>query len=259
MEILSKCLSFFGIQGFLLGCLVFIPLERILTLRDQQRVLREGWRNDLVYVFVNGAVVRAGLTVLLIGAAPVLHWLMHEEMRTTIANQSYWLQTIAAIIVADLGFYVAHRAFHSIPLLWRFHAIHHSIEELDWLAAARVHPVDQIVTKGVSLLPLIALGFDAVPIAIFSTIYFWHSLLLHANVRLSVGPLGWLIASPAFHHWHHAHEPAAHNKNYAGQLAILDTMFGTLFLPRGRMPARYGLNTPTPQTYLQQIAHPFRR
>lgn len=259
MEGFDRALALFGVQAFLLAGIVFVPLERLLALRKGQRILRDGWRNDLVYVFLNGAVVRTGVGAALFGAAAIAHSLVPPDLRAAVAAQPYWLQTLATIVVADLGFYAAHRMFHRVPLLWRFHAIHHSIEALDWLAAARVHPLDQIVTKGMSLVPLVVLGFAPVPVAIFSAIYFWHSLLLHANVRLRFGPLSGVIASPAFHHWHHANEPAAHDTNYAGQLAILDRLFGTLHLPHGRMPARYGTDVALPQTYLGQTLYPFTR
>ena len=259
MEDLDRALALFGVQAFLLAGIVFVPLERLLALRKDQRVFRDGWRNDLVYIFVNGAVVRMGVGAALFGAAALAHGLVPPGLRTTVAAQPYWLQTLAAIVVADLGFYAAHRMFHRVPLLWKFHAVHHSIEALDWLAAARVHPLDQIVTKGVSLAPLVVLGFAPVPVAIFSAIYFWHSLLLHANVRLGLGPISGVIASPAFHHWHHANEAAAHDTNFAGQLAILDRLFGTLHLPLGRLPARYGTDMALPQTYLGQTLYPFAR
>ncbi|WP_246672129.1 MULTISPECIES: sterol desaturase family protein [unclassified Mesorhizobium] len=84
-----------------------------------------------------------------------------EALSATVQSQPLWLQAIEALIIADIGFYLAHRAFHAVPFLWRFHAIHHSIEEMDWLAAHRVHPVDQILTKSASFLPLFALGFQA--------------------------------------------------------------------------------------------------
>jgi sterol desaturase/sphingolipid hydroxylase (fatty acid hydroxylase superfamily) len=186
-------------------------------------------------------------------------WLMPRQVQAAVAGQPYWLQVVEAIILADLGFYTAHRLFHSIPWLWKFHAVHHSIEELDWLAAARVHPIDQIVTKGMSILPLFALGFAAVPIGIFAAIYFWHSILVHANVRLNFGPLRWLIASPEFHHWHHANQREAYNTNYAGQLSILDKLFGTMYMPEGQVPEKYGVNDPVPNTYLLHLIYPFKR
>jgi sterol desaturase/sphingolipid hydroxylase (fatty acid hydroxylase superfamily) len=114
-----------------------------------------------------------------------------------------------------------HRLFHSIPALWRIHQIHHSIEEMDWLAGARVHPIDQILTRGATLLPCFALGFSAWTIAVFAVAYHWHSMLLHSNLRLSFGPLNRLIASPDFHRWHHCRDREAWDRNFAGQLSLM--------------------------------------
>ena len=185
-------------------------------------------------------------------------WLVSAELRVAVAQQPYWMQVIEAVILADLGFYVAHRLFHGVPWLWRFHAIHHSIQELDSLASVRVHVLDQLVTKGISMLPLLLLGFDAVPIAISVGIYFWHSILVHSNVRMSFGPLRWIIASPVFHHWHHATRPDAYGKNFAGQLSILDKLFGTMYMPKGQTPESYGLDEPVPHTYISQMLYPFK-
>jgi sterol desaturase/sphingolipid hydroxylase (fatty acid hydroxylase superfamily) len=98
-----------------------------------------------------------------------------------------------------------------------------------------------------------------VPIGIFSAIYFWHSSLVHSNVRLNFGPLRWLIASPEFHHWHHANQREAYNTNYAGQLSILDALFGTMRMPEGQMPEKYGVNDPVPNTYILHLIYPFKR
>jgi sterol desaturase/sphingolipid hydroxylase (fatty acid hydroxylase superfamily) len=185
-------------------------------------------------------------------------WLVSAELRAAVARQPYWTQVIEAVILGDLGFYVAHRLFHAVPWLWRFHAIHHSIQELDWFAGVRVHVLDQLVTKGISMLPLLVLGFDAVPLGISAGIYFWQSILIHANVRMSFGPLRWMIASPVFHHWHHAARPEAHGKNFAGQLSILDKLFGTMYMPNGQTPESYGLNEPVPHTYISQMLYPFK-
>lgn len=255
----SGLAGFFNLRGFLLACLVFIPLERLLALREEQQIFRKWWWNDLIYVFANRLIISLVLGVLVIGVIALADWLMPDQVQAAVAGQPYWLQVVEAIVIADLGFYTAHRLFHSVPWLWKFHAVHHSIEELDWLAAARVHPVDQVITKAFSLLPLFALGFAAVPIAIFSAIYFWHSFLVHANVRLNFGPLRWVIASPEFHHWHHANQREAYNTNYAGQLSILDKLFGTMRMPEGQMPEKYGVNDPVPNTYIPHLIYPFKR
>ena len=256
MEFLANLFDF---RLFFLAALIFIPLERLFGARRQQGLLRRYWANDLVYVFVNGVIIRLGIVAgvaLILALSPLL---VPGDVRGAVASQPVWLQLIEVLLVADLGFYAAHRLFHSVPALWRIHQVHHSIEEMDWLAAARVHPVDQILTKSASLLPVFALGFSGWAIAAFALLYHWHSLLLHSNLRLSFGPLNRLIASPNFHHWHHCRDREAWDRNFAGQLALWDFLFGTAYLPRGRTVERFGIGETVPETYPAQLAHPFRR
>ena len=101
--------------------------------------------------------------------------------------------------------------------------------------------------------------FRRATIAISSAIFFWHSLLLHANVRIGFGPLNQIIASPVFHHWHHAACPEAGGKNFAGQLSILDTIFDTTYMPAGQEPQRYGVDDPLPHTFVSSSSSPFKK
>lgn len=256
MSFLSELLDF---RLFLVAAFVFIPLERLFAARKGQKLLRDGWTNDLVYVFVNSIVIRIGLVFAVLAILTLGALVVPGALREAVAGQPLWLQAIEVLLLADLGFYLAHRAFHSFPVLWRFHAVHHSIEEMDWLAAARVHPIDQIITKSASLLPCFALGFSEWAIGAFAIAYHWHSLLLHSNVRFGFGPLKWLIASPQFHHWHHARDREAWDRNFAGQLALWDFVFGTAHLPDGRRPKAFGVADPVPSGYAAQLLHPFRR
>jgi sterol desaturase/sphingolipid hydroxylase (fatty acid hydroxylase superfamily) len=258
MDLFNFFADWLNLKSILIACLIFIPLERLLAMHPLQGIFRRGWWNDVIYLFVNGWLIKLGVLIMIAGPIVVSAWLIPPPVRVAVAGQPYWLQIVEVVLVADLGFYFAHRMFHAIPLLWRFHQIHHSIEELDWLAAVRVHPVDQIATKGISLLPVFALGFSEAAIAAFAFLYHWQSILLHSNISISFGPLRWLIASPDFHHWHHSKEVAARDKNFAGQLSLLDVLFGTAHMPHGQVPSQYGIDDPLPSTYVKQLLHPFK-
>ena len=110
----------------------------------------------------------------------------------------------------------------------------------------------------VSLLPVFSLGFSEVAIGVSLMIYGWQSVLVHSNLRIKFGPLRWLLASPEFHHWHHSKDLEARDKNFAGQLPLFDVLFGTLYMPRGRMPEKYGIDEPMPENYLSQLLYPVR-
>lgn len=246
------------LKGALIVALVFLPLERLLPRRREQPVLRRYWTVDTFYFLLNRIPIGIGFLLLIALAVGAGQALLPAEWRAAVAAQPFWLQVAEMIVVADLLFYAVHRLFHAVPFLWRFHAVHHSIEDLDWLAAHRVHPVDQILTKGVSLIPCFALGFSDAAIGVSLLIYKWHALLLHSNVRVDFGPLRWVIATPAFHHWHHADEPDAWDRNFAGQLSLWDVLFGTANMPAGKLPSRYGIGETLPASYLSQLLYPFR-
>ena len=248
---------FLGLKNALLAAVVFIALERAIPKEPRQKILRPNWLNDLIYLVFNRWFIGYGIALLILFMTT--HPIIPTSLRRAVAGQNLWFQTIEILVVADLTFYLVHRVFHAVPALWRFHQIHHSIEHMDWLAGYRVHPIDQILTRGGSLIPCVALGFSGTAFGIFGMIYFAHSVLLHSNVRISFGPLRWLIASPQFHHWHHSREPDAWGKNFAGELSLIDILFGTAYMPKGQWTPSYGIHDVLPRNYVGQLAYPFVR
>lgn len=249
----------FDFRLFLVAALLFIPLERLLAKKADQPILRRQFSLDLVYVFANGMLIRlclAGIVIMLLAASPLL---MPAGIRAAIAGQPLWLQVIEVMLIADLGLYVAHRAFHASPRLWRIHQVHHSIEAMDWLAAHRVHPIDQVLTKFASFLPVFALGYSGAAIGLFGLIFQFHAVLVHANVRMSFGPLKHMIVSPEFHHWHHERAREAWDRNFAAQFAFWDWLFGTAYLPKDRKAENFGIGETLPDSYAGQLLHPFRK
>jgi sterol desaturase/sphingolipid hydroxylase (fatty acid hydroxylase superfamily) len=246
-----------GLKIILATCLVFVPLERLFALNGQQKVFRPGWANDLIFLLLNGLVVKLGLIAIVVASLFVAAQIVPASVQDTVGALPFWIQIPLIILLSDLGIYWIHRMFHAVPWLWRFHEIHHSSEELDWLAATRVHPVDQILTRGAPLLVVIALGFSVWSISVCALLFHWQAFLVHSNVRIGFGPLRLLLVSPAFHHWHHSRDGEARDKNFAGQLSFLDALFGTLHMPQGRMPTAYGLDQPMRQRYVLQLLYPF--
>jgi lathosterol oxidase len=162
------------------------------------------------------------------------------------------------ILVADFTQYWVHRAFHAVPALWRFHAVHHSAEQMDWLAGSRLHLVDVAVTRGLTYVPIYVLGFADGPLFAYLVVVSAQATFIHANVRFTFGPLKYLVATPQFHHWHHAADAEAVDKNFAVHLPVLDVLFGTAHLP-DRWPSAYGTigGTPPPRGFFRQLLWPF--
>lgn len=113
-------------------------------------------------------------------------------------------------------------------------------------------------TRTCTVLPLFALGFSRATFGAFVGFAGFQAIFVHANVRVRFGLLRWMVATPEFHHWHHANQPEAHNTNFAGEFPFVDALFGTLHLPKGTRPAVYGIDDPVPEGYLGQLAWPFR-
>ena len=244
--------------GLGLMCLIFVPIERILPAHREQKVLRTGLFTDGLHYFFSGMIIGFGAVFIAIGAHYAGQALLPQAFLDAVAGQPIWLAYLEALVIADLGFYWSHRLFHAVPFLWKFHQVHHSSEQLDFFASHRVHPIDQWSTRSATAAPLFFFGFAPEVIALMLTVYTWHGLLLHANVRLELGPLNWIIATPRYHHWHHANHPEAWDKNFAGQLSLLDVLFGTMYLPGRERPEVYGIEDPVPAGYVDQLMYPVR-
>jgi sterol desaturase/sphingolipid hydroxylase (fatty acid hydroxylase superfamily) len=246
----------FGFKVILIIFLVFVPLERLFAMHPQ-KVFRRDWGNDVIFLLLNGVLTKLGLLALIVGIISAAAWIVPASFQAVVGGLPYWVQIPAIIVIADFGFYWIHRLFHAVPWLWKFHSVHHSMEELDWLAASRGHPFDQIVTMGGSLVPVFALGFSEWAIGIYASLHLWQSVLAHSNIRVGFGPLRFLFVSPEFHHWHHSRHHEARDRNFAAQLSFLDVLFGSFHSPRGQIPTAYGLDRQMPQRYFRQLLYPF--
>ena len=249
-------MEFLHFEELLIAFVVLVPLELLFPIHADKAMARPGWKLDLTYAILNGVLVRAGILLILIATAQAAGSLI-PGVRAWVGSFSLWLQIPVALLISDLGWYWAHRAAHHFPWLWRFHAVHHSIENMDWLAGYRVHPLDQVVTRSAALVPVLLLGFSEAALIPIMTLFYWQGLLEHSNIRLRGGPLEHIFVFPQYHHWHHADHPDAWDRNFAGQLSLLDWVFGTRYSADGP-PEGYGSSTPVPDGYVDQLLFPFK-
>jgi lathosterol oxidase len=255
----SLGLDWFALNVLLLAAL-FVPLERLWPLRPEQSTFRRGWTTDTLYFLISHLFVQITTFLILAPAQAAFTMLEGLAWREAIAGLPLIVQFGAVLLCADLAEYFIHRAFHTVPVLWRFHAIHHSSLDMDWLAGSRLHIVDVIVTRAIVVFPLFALGFDQRAVAAYLVFVSFHAVFIHANVRFDLEPIERWIVTPRFHHWHHAKDRAAIDKNFAVHLPWIDRWFGTAYEPAGRWPEDYGIEgDPVPPDLLPQTLWPLKK
>ncbi len=240
---------------------LFAPLEYLFAVRKQP-FFHAGWATNLGWYFVNSLVTVALLAPPLALLATMVHAVLPASWTGAAAALPLWARMIAAMVVGEIGFYWGHRWSHEFPLLWRFHAVHHSAEHMNFLVNTRAHPVDMLFTRLCGMVLLFATGLastvgskpDLVPMLVLLIGTLW-SFFIHANLRWRLGPLEWLLSSPAFHHWHHTRDDHQ-DHNYASMLPVFDRIFGTHYVPK-HWPAAYGTATPMPASLTGQFFEPF--
>ena len=236
----SLGLDWFVISLFF-SALVFVPLEKSLGRRDQA-TLRPEWRTDLAYFFMSHVLVQFILILVTAWTSQIAALAAFPTLKAAIQSLPVWAQFLLAVFCADQAQALLHRAYHNLPWLWRFHAVHHSSRHMDWLAGSRIHVVEIILTRSAVLLPLIVLGFAPAAINAYVILVGLQAVLAHANLGLHFGWLEYLLVLPRYHHWHHAREKAYVDVNYAIHLPLVDMLMGTFKLPpKGEWPEEYGV------------------
>jgi sterol desaturase/sphingolipid hydroxylase (fatty acid hydroxylase superfamily) len=243
--------------SFALLAVVFGPLERLFPARAGQRVFRSAFAIDACFFF-GQYLAFAGL------AATAVAWLhqgvlLHlptSGLRAFVASQPLFVQAALALVLGDFIVYWFHRACHRFDFLWRFHAVHHSAEHLDWLAAFREHPFDGLATQLCLNLPGIVLGVPFEALGAIVVLRGMWAIFVHSNVRLPLGPLRYLLGAPELHHWHHVRTGRTLH-NFANLAPWLDLAFGTYHCPKGEETYPLGLVDPWPRGYVAQLLRPF--
>jgi sterol desaturase/sphingolipid hydroxylase (fatty acid hydroxylase superfamily) len=256
-----------GILIALAGLSVLLcAFERLFPCVRAQPLWRRDSNVDALYWLLTPLVTRTIVRIVGLACVVVVFAALDRQVaaRLTegfgpVATQPLWLLTIEVLLLGDLIGYWTHRSFHQ-RRLWKFHAVHHCSTRLDWLSAVRVHPVNDVVSKLVPAVLLACLGFPFQVLAGYLAVLTFYTIVLHANVDWSYGPLRHIIASPVFHRWHHTTEEQGLNRNFAPLFPFIDLLFGTFLMPHRVRPERFGTDTTrVPESFLGQLLFPFQR
>jgi len=242
---------------------VAIALEYALPFRRAWLHSHGDLRTDLAHLVVTSNVVtgvRWAVTAGFVAVTGLLGAAGPTGFAVWPAAWPLWAQVaLIAVLQSFFGYWI-HRAHHTLPILWRLHAVHHSAPRVYWLNQVRVHPIESVL-DGLTFLPLLLLGTPERALLVFTALAGMHLTLQHANIDLRIGPLNWIVSMSELHRWHHSRERAEADANYGGTLLLWDVVFGTRVLPRDREPpADTGLTgyPAYPTGYLAQLASPFR-
>jgi sterol desaturase/sphingolipid hydroxylase (fatty acid hydroxylase superfamily) len=251
-------------MGLLLLMFIFLPLEKLYALH-RQKTFRKGFFTDLGYYFISSLLPNRLLIAPMSAIAFGLHYIVPNGFHQWMAGLPFLTRFGAAVVIGELGFYWGHRLMHEVPFLWRFHVVHHSAEQMDWLVNTHAHPVDMVFIRLCGFIPMYLLGLaqpmgnkvDLLPVLVTLISSLW-GYFIHANIRWRFGLLEHLVATPAFHHWHHTNDgPELINKNYAALLPWMDKLFGSFYLPKQKRPMKYGIDGLIASNLSGQILQPF--
>lgn len=240
------------------AAVAIIALERFRPERVEWMPDRQAVGNDATFL-----VLVQMLLPTMLSFTAVLLLARSEALESRLA--SLWphtwplaLQVVAMLVVGDVLRYWLHRWSHKSLFLWRFHAVHHSPQELYWLNVGRFHPLEKAVQYLFDTLPFVLLGVSDRVIAGYFVFYAVNGFFQHSNCRVRLGPLNWIISGPELHRWHHSRIIRESDNNFGNNLIIWDVLFGTRFLPEDQTVDELGLfNRTYPNGFVQQLRTPF--
>jgi len=244
-------------------------LELVFPWRKNQAAIREDFWLDGFYMFFNfflfSLIGYNAVSNVAVEAFTDFLALFGIENLVAIQVASWptWSQFLLLFVVADFIQWNVHRWLHHSPWLWEFHKVHHSVEEMGFAAHLRYHWMETIVYKTVQYIPLAMIGFGLDDFFILHLVTIVIGHLNHANVKITYGPLKYILNNPVMHLWHHAKElpSGSHGVNYGISLSLWDYLFGTAYIPHQNANEPLGFENleSFPKTFWNQLTYPWNK
>ncbi|MEO7054259.1 MAG: sterol desaturase family protein [Rhizomicrobium sp.] len=169
------------------------------------------------------------------------------------------IQVVLALVIAELGLYIAHRLAHERLYFWRFHALHHSVTRLWVVNTGRFHIVDSLLKVLLSQVPLYFLGASLPVFLWVGAVTAFTGLLTHCNIELRTGFLDRIFSTPRLHRWHHSTNVSEGNRNYCENIVLWDHLFGTYYNPQRPSSVDIGINGQVCRDFIGQLLQPFSK
>lgn len=215
--------------GFFFGIFILIAVCEILAPRRALATPKVGrWSRNLALVALNPASMR-----LLFPFLPVTLAMLTSERQWGLLNNidlPYWLEAAIGVIVLDFSIYLQHVLHHAVPALWRLHMVHHADLDFDVTTGLRFHPIEIVISMGIKLMTVAALGPPALAVLIFEVALNATSMFNHSNIRIPVAAdrvLRFFVVTPDMHRVHHSVIIRETNSNYGFNLPWWDRLLGT--------------------------------
>ncbi len=228
--------------------------ERWRPADPAQPLLSRGLGQDFLWfnldIAVNIALIPAfagGLRLLYDSATGGRHF-------PVVAHWPVVAQVVLTVFVVDLLFFLKHWMIHRVGTLWHFHAIHHSQRELNVMTDRRQHVFEHVVSHVFVFLPAFIIGLKPYSVMTISAALWFHSFLIHGNIRTNFGWLGQVVISPQYHRIHHSIEPRHRDKNFGTIITLWDRVFGTRYPGTDEYPGTgvEGVEFPPPRSLKPQ-------
>lgn len=249
---------FFGMLA-LMGVWEWLAPRRPLSTSKSRR-----WRANLGIIAVATAAVRLLLPITAVALA-----LLAQTRGWGLLNQvelPYWLAVLIGVLALDCVIYFQHVVFHAVPTLWRLHRMHHSDLDFDVTTGVRFHPIEIVLSMGIKLAAIAALGPPALAVLVFEVALNAVTMFNHGNVQLPAAidrVLRLFVVTPEMHRVHHSNLPHETNSNFGFNFPWWDRVFGTYRAQpeRGHLGMTIGLDEfrdPDTLGFGQLLVQPFR-
>ncbi|MCL6266958.1 sterol desaturase family protein [Flagellimonas myxillae] len=253
--------------GLIVISLVVWALEILFPWRKEQSIFRKDFWLDCFYMFFNFfifAIVVSGVYKMLELLFGKLGITAKSLAVINLTEQAVWLQLLVFFVLLDFVQWFTHILLHRFPALWRFHQVHHSVKEMGFAAHLRYHWMENILYKPLKTFGVMLLGgFEPEQAFIVHFVAIAIGHLNHANVKITYGPLKYILNNPVMHLYHHSYElpKNRYGVNFGISLSLWDYIFKTNHIPEdsGTIALGYPGDEKMPKRFWGQLFYGFRK